>query len=188
MVANPKERLTYEDYVAFTERLENEQRIFELIDGEIVEKIPSFTPSEIAAYFIRKLGNYLDVNPIGRLTTPDGGYRMPNGDVTIPDVGFITKARLPHRPEREAPVPPDLAIEVKSPTDRVRPLRRKAEKYLEGGTRLVWLVFPEERKIEVYDLTAEDVFTIDIEGTLQGGDVLPGFTLKVADIFKSLDD
>jgi hypothetical protein len=62
-------------------------------------------------------------------------------------------------PEREAPVPPDFAVEVKSPTDSKRELRRKAEKYMTYGTRLVWLVFPDEQVIEVY-LADQDVRTL----------------------------
>jgi Uma2 family endonuclease len=76
---------------------------------------------------------------------------------------------------------PDLAVEVKSPSDSVRQLREKAEYYLQHGTRLVWLIFPAQRIIEVYTL---DEVEILIEGdSLTGGDVLPGFSMPVADVF-----
>ncbi|MBI5930990.1 MAG: Uma2 family endonuclease [Chloroflexi bacterium] len=181
-----KKNLTYTDYQTFSELPENKDRLFEFIDGDIIEKMPSFESSEIATEIIYHLKHYLKQNPLGRLTAPDGGYIMSNDDnpdVFIPDVGYITNERLGKTPEREAPVPPDLAVEVKSPTDRLRATRRKAEKYLAYGTRLVWVVFPETKTVEVYDIDSEDVQILGIEGTLSGGNILPGFTLAVKDIF-----
>lgn len=125
---------------------------------------------------------YLLKNNIGYVTGEAGGYIMDAENVLIPDVGYISKERLPETPEREAPVPPDLAVEVKSPTDRIRNMRNKAEAYLTFGTRMVWLVFPEDQTIEVY-LPDEDVKTLTVEDTLEGGEVLPGFTLPIHDIF-----
>jgi Uma2 family endonuclease len=178
------EKLTYTvaQFQEFESLPENADRILELIDGEIVEKMPSFTPSRIAAQIIFLLKLYLSQNPIGYVTGEAGGYVMSEGNVFNPDVGYISKERLPEAPEREAPVPPDLAVEVKSPSDLKRAMRRKAEKYLASGTRLVWLVFPDEQLVEVY-VADKDVQTVGIDGVLEGGDVLPGFTLKVSDIF-----
>jgi len=102
----------------------------------------------------------------------------------IPDVAYISKARMPERPERGAPIPPDLAVEVKSPTDSKRQLRKKAERYLDLGTSLVWLVFPDEQIVEVYSAKANDVQTVGIDGVLSGENVLPDFTLPVHVIFE----
>jgi Uma2 family endonuclease len=181
-----KKALSHADYQAFVELPENRDRLFEFIDGEILEKMPSFGPSEIATEIIYYLKHYLKQNPIGRMTAPDGSYAMSdedNADVFIPDVGYISNERLGKTPAREVPVPPDLAVEIKSPTDRLRATRRKAEKYLYYGTRLVWLVFPETKTVEVYDLESEDVQILGTEDTLNGGNVLPGFTLPIKDIF-----
>jgi Uma2 family endonuclease len=184
MVAQ-KKALTYRDYQEFYELPENQGRIFELIEGELVEKMPGFEPSNIASRINRRVGVFAeDEHDLGYVTTADGGYILSDEDTFIPDVGYISKDRLPEEPECEAPVPPDFAVEVKSPTDSKRAMRRKAEKYLAHGTRLVWLVFPEDQEVEVYDARYEDVKNIGIEGTLDGGDVLPGFTLAVKDIFK----
>jgi Uma2 family endonuclease len=163
---------------------ENADRILELIEGEIVEKMPSFTPSRIASRINRVVGNFVDKRHLGYVTGEAGGYVISPGNVFNPDVGYISKERLPEVPEREAPVPPDLAVEVKSPTDSKRAMRRKAEKYLSAGTRLVWLVFPEQQLVEVYT-PDEDVQVVGIDGTLDGGDVLPGFRLPVREIFKA---
>ncbi len=88
---------------------------------------------------------------------------------------------LPHKGYN--PIPPDLAVEIKSPTDSKRDMRKKAEKYIAFGTTLVWLVFPDEQIIEVYE-GKEDVKTLGLEDIVTGGSVLPGFELAVSDIFR----
>lgn len=182
-MAVDKQLLTLDEYHSIIDLPENRDRILELIDGELVEKMPSFTPSRIAMRIGARLNLYLDDHDVGYVTGPDGGYIMPDGNVLIPDVGYVSKARLPDIPDREVPAAPDLAVEVKSPTDRTRALRRKAERYLELGTRMVWLVFPDEQVVEVY-VPDEDVRAIGLDGMLDGGDVLPGFSLSVRAIFK----
>ena len=181
-MAVDKQLYTLDQYHAFIDLPENRDRIFELIDGEIVEKMPSFTPSRIGMNIVFFLKLYLREHDLGYVTGEAGGYIMPGGNVVNPDVGYISKTRLPAAPEREAPVPPDLAVEVMSPTDRKRALRRKAERYLEAGTRVVWLVFPDDQVVEVY-VPDEDVKTVGLDGTLDGDDLLPGFTLTVREVF-----
>lgn len=181
-MAVQKQLYSLDDYHAFLDLPENRERIFELIDGELVEKMPSFVPSRIGMEigFFFKL--FLRNRDIGYVTGEAGGYVMSNGQVFNPDVGYISKARLPEMPEREAPLPPDLAVEVMSPTDRKRDMRRKAERYLELGTPMVWLVFPDEQVVEVY-VPDEDVHVVGIDGVLDGGSVLPNFSLAVKEIF-----
>jgi Uma2 family endonuclease len=183
-MAVDKQLYTLDQYHAFIDLPENQDRIFELIDGELVEKMPSFTPSRIAADVVFFFKLYLRDHDIGYVTGADGGYAMPDGSVLIPDVGFVLKERLREIPDREALIPPDLAVEVKSPTDRKRKMRHKAERYLELGTRMVWLIFPDEQIVEVYVQGDEDVKTVGIDGVLDTGDVLPGFSLPVHELFK----
>jgi Uma2 family endonuclease len=178
-----QKKLNYADYQKFISQPENAGKIYELIDGELVEKMGSFEPARIAiniAYYIR---GFLFQHEIGYVTGADGGYIFSDDNVLIPDVAYISKERLPAQPEREVPIPPDLAIEIKSPTDRKRDMRKKAEKYLAHGTKMVWLVFPDEQQVEVY-MQDEDVKTFGIDDTLDGRDVLPGFTLVVRDMFR----
>ena len=181
-VAIQKKTYTYAEYADIISRPENANRILELIDGELVEKTASFTPSEIAMTIGFYFKGYLIENPIGYLTAADGGYILDDDNTFIPDVGYISKSRLPERPSREAPVAPDLAVEVKSPTDRKRDMRLKADKYLAFGTKMVWLVFPEDQDVEVYE-PDKDVVNVGIDGILDGGTVLPGFQLPVRKIF-----
>jgi Uma2 family endonuclease len=168
------------EFHAFAELPERKNRLYELIKEEIVEKGASFTPSRIAIRIGRFIGNFADA--VGYVTGADGAYILSDEDEFMPDVGYISKARLPSEPERQVHGPPDLAVEVKSPTDTKRELRLKAEDYIRYGTKMVWLVFPDDQRIEVY-LPGQDVRDLDINGVVDGGEVLPGFTLPVRDIF-----
>src|SRR5579871_545555 len=90
---------TVAEFQAFETLAGNADRIFELIDGEIVEKVPSFTPSRIAMRIARFVGNFVDPRGLGYVTGEAGGYIMAEGNVFNPDVGYISETRLPHQPE-----------------------------------------------------------------------------------------
>ena len=181
-MAVQEKRYTLVEYRAFTERPENRDRLFELIDGVIIEKMASFNPSRIAVRISRYLGTYVDEHDLGYVTGADGTYILSPGFGVIPDTAYISKSRLPIIPEREVEGPPDLAVEVKSPTDSKRQLHQKAEDYLRFGTKMVWLVFPEDQRVQVY-FGEQGFIEVGIDGVLDGGDVLPGFTLPVRKIF-----
>ncbi|MCK6578662.1 MAG: Uma2 family endonuclease [Anaerolineae bacterium] len=177
-----EQRYTLEAFHAFSQRPENRDRLFELIDGEVVEKVASFIPSRIAGWISTYINMYLLKHPIGYVTGADGSYVLSPDHEFMPDVGYISRQRLPEIPMREVRGAPDLAVEVLSPTDSKRELRRKAEDYLRFGTRLVWLIFPETQRVEVYT-PDDDVVELDLNGVLDGGEILPGFILPVRDIF-----
>ena len=179
-MAVQEKRYTLAEFHAFSELPENKNRLLELINGESVEIVASFKPSKTAMRIGRFIGNFAD--EIGYITGADGSYILSPEHEFMPDVGYILKARLPHEPERQVQGPPDLAVEVKSPTDSKREMRQKAEDYLRFDTKMVWLVFPDERRVEVYVLD-QDVQEFGIDDTLDGGEVLPGFKLPVRDIF-----
>jgi Uma2 family endonuclease len=172
--------MTLDEFHEFIDAAEQRDRHFELIEGTVIEKMASFTPSRIAMRIGRFLANFGD--DIGYVTGADGSYILSPHDEFMPDVGFILRARLPTPPEREVEGPPDLAVEVKSPTDNKRDMRMKAETYIRLGTRMVWLVFPDEQRVEVY-LSGRDVIELAIDDVLEGGDVLPGFELPLRDLF-----
>lgn len=181
-MAAQQKTVTLEQFLAFCERSENRDKLFELIDGEIVEKVTGFLHSTTAVnvgYFFKL---HLTSNNVGYVTGADGTYLIAPDFAPMPDVAYISRARLPEPPAREVQGAPDIAVEIKSPTDSKRDLRRKAERYLTHGTRLVWLVFPEEQEVEVY-VPDKDVMTFKAGSTLDGADVLPGFTLAVSDVF-----
>ncbi len=188
MTDAPARPLTADEFMAWAESPERGDRLYELIDGEIIEKMASFIPSRVALRLGRRIDEHAEKINSGYTTGADGSYRLSESVVLIPDVGYISKERMPDVPSREVPVAPDLAVEVMSPNDSKRGLRRKAELYMSHGTRMVWLVFPEAEAgavvVEVYTPDA-DVIELRRSDTLSGGDLLPGFTLAVETLLES---
>ncbi|MCL4876703.1 MAG: Uma2 family endonuclease [Anaerolineae bacterium] len=168
---------------------ENVDKRLELIEGEIKEKMAaSFIPSVIAGVILGEIYAYLKSNPIGHVTTSDGSYELSETDTFMPDVAFIRKERLPELPEHYVKVPPDLAVEVVSPTDVYQDVHLKAMRYISLGTALVWVVYPARKMINVYRPAEEgaNVQTVALDGVLSGGDILPGFQLAATDVFSVL--
>jgi Uma2 family endonuclease len=179
-----KKLYTVEEFEEFIALPENADRLFELIHGEIVEDMPT----ELHGYIALKLGArilaYVEDHQLGRVTV-EARHRVSEDDhnVRIPDIAFTSKDRaLPMVTEGSVPQLPDLVVEIKSPSDAYIGMREKADYYLAHGTRMVWLIFPEKNMIEVYEPDQDVVILLEDE-TLDGGDVLPGFTLPVRSVF-----
>lgn len=116
------------------------------------------------------------------MTGADGGYYISDEDYFVPDVAYISKERQPELPRKGFnPIPPDLAVEVVSPTDSYSEVARKVAVYLRGGTRLVWGGDPETPSVAVH--TTAGTQTFGLNDTLDGGEALPGFALPIKDIF-----
>ncbi|MBI5961826.1 MAG: Uma2 family endonuclease [Chloroflexi bacterium] len=174
-------KTTIEQFESFVLRAENADKRLELIEGEIVEVVSNSYSSLVAAQILIEIGAYVKKRRLGYVTGADGGYRV-GGEAYIPDVGFISHARQPV-PSHEAynSNAPDLAVEVLSPNDKPDDVRIKVIHYLAAGTT-VWLVVPESKRVEVYT-PGPRVKTLGVDGVIEGGEVLPGFTLAVKDIF-----
>jgi Uma2 family endonuclease len=160
-------------------------RLYELVEGVLVEKVMGYPESLLACDLIRLLGNFLHQTKLGFLAGPDGSLRLMPHLVRLPVVSFVRKDRLPGGRRPTAPVPdlaPDLAVEILSEGNTPREMGRKLREYFLAGTTLVWLVDPATRTVTVY--TAPDRTTRLTEAdTLDGGDVLPGLTLPVREVF-----
>jgi Uma2 family endonuclease len=172
---------TVEEFETFILQPENANRDFEYIGGRIVEVVSNNYSSEIGASLLTEVGHFVKSNHLGRVTGADGGY-MVVGERYIPDVAYVSKDRQP-KPSHEAynPIRPDLAIEVLSPYNDPSEMRIKIVNYLRAGTT-VWLVDPDKKRVEVY-LPGQAPQTLELDGTLDGGSVLPGFKLAVSAIF-----
>ncbi|MBL8154507.1 MAG: Uma2 family endonuclease [Anaerolineae bacterium] len=178
-----KQAVTAAEYEAFIARPENLERRFELIEGEIVEKMPTQQHGIITLNLAGELRAFVKAHSLGRVAV-EARYRPPDDaeNDRLPDISFVADLSKPVTEDGAVPFMPDLAVEVKSPTDSVRKLREKARFYLAHGVRLVWLVFPEPRIVEVY--APDDEYTLSADQSLTGGDLLPGFTLPVRQIFE----
>ncbi|HVU10972.1 MAG TPA: Uma2 family endonuclease [Phototrophicaceae bacterium] len=178
-----KKLYTTAEFEAFIAQPENQDRLFELINGEIFEKMPTEKHGMIQAELAHLLISFSRPNKLGRVTTEV--RHQAQGDEhndLLPDVAFTSRERiLPPVDEGAVPQMPDLAIEIQSPDDSLKKLLAKADQYLLHGSRMVLLILPQKRLIEV--ITADDVEILNENDTFDGGDVLPGFTLAVKDIF-----
>ncbi len=176
-------RYTVAEFEAFIERPENRDRLFELIDGEIVKKMVTEEHGLIVANLIFLLKRYLIQHPIGHVGV-EISHRTPNDDYNerLPDISFILNSERPIVRQGAVPAMPELAIEVKSYSQTYKEMREKAAFYLAHGARAVWLVFPEKRLVETYTPTTHNIL-LENE-TLSGGDMLPNFSLSVAEIFQ----
>lgn len=160
---------------------------WELIDGELVEMSPSADePSTIGATMTILIGQFVRAHRMGRVYNAEGGFVLfpDRAIVRAPDVAFVRAERAPQGEARKhfARLAPDLVVEVLSPTDRASEVLNKIEMYREAGVRLIWVIDPEPKTVTVL---AENlpVAVVREDGTLDGGDVLPGFSVAVAEIF-----
>jgi Uma2 family endonuclease len=164
---------------------DREDRLYELVDGVLVEKVMGYSESTLTCELIYFLKAFLREHDLGNLAGSDGTMRLMPGLVRIPDVSFVAWERLPGRRVPDAPLPdlvPDLAVEVLSEGNTAKEMARKLKDYFFAGVRLVWYVDPHRRTVQVY--TAPDQLTQLREGqTLDGGTVLPGFTLPLEQLF-----
>jgi Uma2 family endonuclease len=184
MVVPDKSKLyTVDEFETYTQRPENQDRYFELINGEIVEKVPTQKHGVISVNVTTDMRNWVKRTGKGRVASE---VRHRIGDdphnSRQPDISYYADASNPSIDRGAVPELPDLAIEIKSPDDSYKKLREKADYYLANGTKVVWLIYPEKQMVEV--LTQDDFQILRAGETLDGGDLLPGFTMKVDDIFE----
>jgi Uma2 family endonuclease len=167
----------------------HEGRLCELVDGVLVEKGMGLLESYLAGALIEILRGFVKPRHLGLVTAPDGLVRLAPGLVRIPDVAFVSWARLPGRRVPREPMPdvaPDLAVEVLSEGNTADEMARKRREYFAAGVRLVWQVAPLGRTVEVYT-APEQVMLLREEYTLEGGEILPGFALPLREFFAELD-
>jgi Uma2 family endonuclease len=165
-----------------------EDRLCELVDGVLVEKVMGFHESRLAGWIIYLLHVYLETNDLGEVTAPDGTMRLMPGLVRIPDVSFVSHQRLAECPNAKEPIPelaPDLAVEVLSAGNTPGEMERKLKEYFFSGAKLVWLVDPRRRTVQVSTAPDQSVLLTE-DQELTGDPVLPGFRVPVARIFAKM--
>jgi len=172
--------ITAEEFEQFI--AENADRRFELINGEIVEKMPTQLHALIANLFNGLLFVYQQKNPIiwvfseVRVKLPDD-----NSNDRIPDIAVVLKAGRQIDPDAPLDYMPDLAIEIQSPGQSDKLMSDKADYYLANGTRMVWIIY-KKRIVEVR--TQDDRQLLNEDDILDGGDLLPGFSVAIKDVFQ----
>jgi Uma2 family endonuclease len=172
--------------------LEAEQRyhsLFELVDGVLVEKGMGYRESILACVIIRLLIDFAHPRNLGVVSGADGFLRLFPGLVRAPDVAFASWDRFPDRRIPKEPIPtlaPDLVVEVLSESNTDKEMERKRGEFFSQGVSVIWEIDPRARIATVYRRDGTE--TVLKEGDrLDGGDVLPGFSLELSELFAELD-
>jgi Uma2 family endonuclease len=158
---------------------------WELIDGEPVAVTPSSDRSGwIAGEVFGRLRDHVRTHELGWVFPPETGFVLFDDRATVrsPDAAFVRRDRLPGFTDRFVPLAPDLAVEVLSPSDRMVDAMSKVTMYLQAGVRIVWLVDPASLTVTVFRPDAAPR-TLGEADVLDGGEVIPGFGVAVAEIF-----
>ena len=160
-------------------------RRFELIRGVLVEKMPTGDPhGESVVLFTMAVGNYARSNRHGVVRTGEPGYRLDSDPDTVraPDVAWFAPGRLPRGTRGYPEIAPDLAIEVKSPGNSWPEMAAKAQMWLCYGSQQTWVGDPETISVRIYRPNATPR-VLGADDVLDGGDLLPGFSIPVRDLF-----
>jgi Uma2 family endonuclease len=173
---------TAEDLLQFTEP----GKTAELVRGVLIVREPPGTEhGGVAAEVLMRLGEHARRHGSGRVFAQDTGFKIAGDPDTVraPDVAFVARDRLGAIPPRGyAPLAPDLAVEIVSPGDRPGELLERVGDLLNGGSRLVWVIDYLRRGARVYRADGS-VSLVGLEDSLDGEDVVPGFSLSLADLF-----
>jgi Uma2 family endonuclease len=175
------------------ERLPDDGWHYELLEGRVLRMPPPGTDhGNLEARLSRRLGNYVEEQRLGEVYVGEGGWDLTrpgeSGDTVLgADVAFVRAARLPLPSPRRGtsyrPLAPDLVVEIASPSQYQPEMGEKAQLWLDRGVRLVWVVWPARRAIDIWTPDAGAPRTLHDGNYLTGGDVVPGFRLPLADIW-----
>ena len=175
---------TEDDLIRFVDG--DQKRLCELVDGTLVEKVVCSPEAFIAAQLISFLGGYVRSRKLGAVFGADVMMRVRPGRVRLPDVAFVRSDRLAKSISDWEAVfsgSPDLAVEVISPGNPRAEMDQKLLEYFAGGTSLVWYIYPKDESVDVYTSALAPPVTLSADQMLSGGDTVPGFVVRVRDLF-----
>jgi Uma2 family endonuclease len=167
-----------------------DHRGYEMVDG-VLEEMPMGSESGwVAGELYRRMANYVIDHKLGWAFPAEVLYRCFPDDATKfrkPDASFIRFGRLENGriPAGFIPIAPDLAVESVSPNDVATKLERKIQDYLSAGVRLIWIIYPETRTARVLRLNGQSS-ELHARDELGGEDVLPGFRVRLDELFQSV--
>jgi Uma2 family endonuclease len=153
--------------------------------GKAGEGVPTGYLHAAVEHLVSKhLGAFVEKNPSGVILTGEAGFQLGPDELRAADVAFIRNERLAAitEPGKYIPFPPDLAVEIVSPGDTASEVQTKVDHYLAAGTPVVWVIYPELRRVTVFEAEGQ-VRLLGQDATLDGGVLLPGLNIPVADLF-----
>ncbi len=174
--------------------LPQEGHHYEIVNGDLIEMGNSGAlHGYVCSTLMILLGSYIRTHQLGAMFDSSTAFTMKSGNKRSPDLSFFAKARLQSTLQNIKELPlgflkgaPDLAVEVLSPGHTVEEMHDKLVEYFENGTRLAWIIHPNEHYILVYRSAQEPDRLLKTIDALDGEEVIPGFTLPVADLFQTL--
>jgi Uma2 family endonuclease len=183
----PAIKLSDDEFFDFCQ-LNRELRIERTAEGDIEIMSPAgWETSARNAELTAQVRQWAKRDGSGMVSDSSGGFRLPDGATRSPDVAWVRRSRLakltPKQKKKFLPLCPDFVIELRSSSDRLATLQRKMREYIANGAQLGWLIDPTTRRVYVYRPQAE-VECRKNPSTLKGDPVLPGFTLKLAEIWE----
>lgn len=166
--------------------LRDNGRRHELVAGFVVSEPPaSFRHGDVSAQVFRCLIEFVRRNDLGRVVSTETGFLLARDPDTVraPDVAFVSRSTIDRagRFSGYFPRAPDLAVEVLSPSERPSDVHAKVGDYLAAGAGLVWVIDPSRREVRVHQSLLRPS-VLDETEMLEGGDVLPGFVVRVAEL------
>lgn len=159
----------------------------ELIDGTLVEKAMGTPEGYLGMTIAHFLMNFVRPRRLGMVLNSEGLFRMYHGNIRLPDASFTKRERLPNPLPQIGGWCPDFCVEAISPGNTLAEMELKRKEYFMSGCKLMWIVNKKNRTVQVFENEFECV-DIDIDGTLTGGHVLPGFVLTMKELFSEFDD
>jgi Uma2 family endonuclease len=189
IVLDSKRLVTAEEFWRMPKGDAHHDYRWELLEGRVVRmSLPGARHGVITARIASLFAEYARHTQSGVAAVESGCLLTRNPDTVVgPDVSFMCKPRIPKAgvPVRWWDFAPDLIVEIISPDNRMSELRPKLARYLNAGARVAWVVEPDDKTVTVYRLHSQPQ-TLGIGDTLEGGDVLPGFSCAVAEFFAGL--
>jgi Uma2 family endonuclease len=160
---------------------------YELVNGELKKMSPAGQRhGRITVRLTEPLAKYVREHQLGQVYAAETGFKLKSNPDTVraADIAFVQRERLEVLGETESfwPGAPDLAVEVNSPSDTVREVEKKVMEWLEFGARLVWVVSSKMYSVTVYR-SLNEIVVLTEKDTLDGGDVVPGFQIRITEIF-----
>ncbi len=159
--------------------------MLELVRGEVIElSRPKPRHGHICSKIDRRLGTFVELHNLGWVLSNDTGVIVERDPDTVrgPDLCFYSLERMPFLPETYSEFAPELAVEVLSPDDRMTEVREKVREYLAAGVKLIWVVNPDTKSVVVYSGSLKGI-EYGPADTVDGGEVIPGFSLRVSEFF-----
>ena len=164
---------------------------YEIINGELIDMGNSGAlHGYVCSLALAALAGYILPKKLGVILDSSTAFKMKNGNKRSPDIAFFAKERLQGMavlPSGYLEGAPDLAVEVLSPGNTVEEIEDKLTEYFENGSRLVWVIHPTQHYVLVYRSAQEPDRLLKEKDSLDGEEVIPGFSLAIADLFQKLD-